>query len=271
MKRIQLFDTTLRDGELSPDFNPTAAQRLEIALGLEAAGVDVIELASAADDAERLAASRRIAAQLQSATVCCIARLGETELDISRIFCAGLQRTRIHIYLDSKSIREMPRQPRISDEILRRIERVVGAAADSFAQVEFSPQDATRTDIETLAAVLAPAIAAGAGIVNISDTTGSSTPETIDSLFAQLHDRVPGLGQVLLSLHGHNHLRRAVDNAVVAIDCGVSQIEGTLNGVGPAGGNTDLLALAEILCAANPEGQKLGFELDKLRAVGKLL
>ena len=132
-------------------------------------------------------------------------------------------------------------------------------ARDFAPEVEFSPQDATRTDIASLAALASVALSAGAQVINISDTTGTSTPEQIESLIQGLCETVPELSNAVLSLHGHNHLGRATDNAISAISHGVRQIEGTINGVGPAGGNTDLLEVALML---KNKASQLGVEIN---------
>jgi 2-isopropylmalate synthase len=130
---------------------------------------------------------------------------------------------------------------------LAMVQSTIKAARNYFAEVEFSPQDATRTDSASLAQLTATAVSAGAQIINISDTTGTATADEIKNLIAVLFEAVPDLSSTLLSLHGHNHFKRATNNALTAISHGVRQIEGTINGVGPAGGNTDLIDVVEQL------------------------
>ena len=245
MKRIGFLDTTLRDGELSPDFRPSATMR--IARALEDAGVDVIELASTADDEERFANSKRIAASLKRSTICCIAPIGNADLERACAFLDGLPGARIHLYLDARRIRALEADADLRAQTFASMEAVIGRARREFAEVEFSPQDATRTDPRTLEKLLRIALEAGATMVNISDTTGTATPRKIGSLFDSLSASLADCEAPGWSLHGHNHRGRAVQNALAALERGVLQIEGTINGVGPAGGNTNLIEVAEMI------------------------
>ena len=146
---------------------------------------------------------------------------------------------------------------------------IIGRARRELAEVEFSPQDATRTDSRTLAKILRVALDAGATVVNISDTTGTATPRTVGRLFDRLHDSVTAAESVVWSLHGHNHRGRAAENALAAIERGVVQIEGTINGVGPAGGNTNLVEVAEMISEdSDLEGRLEHIDLRLLRKVG---
>ena len=247
LKPVFLFDTTLRDGELSPAFSPSPAERSSIAGLLDSAGVSVIELASTDDSAESLAQSLRIASKIETSTVCCLSRLNPEHFQIAKSFLDNIEGGRIHLYLDSKSMRQVESSAEQAEEILSRLSELISTARTAIPEVEFSPQDATRFRFETLARVIEVAVAAGAGIVSISDTVGTATSEHIRNLFGFLSANVTDLDTVTLSLHAHNHEGRAVENALAAIECGVTQIEGTVNGVGPAGGNTDLLRLVSAL------------------------
>lgn len=243
LRPVYFLDTTLRDGELSPSFNPSPEQRANIARLLESAGVSVIELASTEDDAESLAQSGQIALDLNSSTVCCLSQLNPEHLQTARTFLEKIEKARIHLYLDSKRMRQIESAPNEAGEILDQMSELIFAAKTLFPDVEFSPQDATRFEFDTLAKVVEVALAAGASIINISDTVGTATTEHIRNLFQALNAKVPSLDSAILSLHAHNHEGRAVENVLAAIECGVTQIEGTINGVGPAGGNTNLLAV----------------------------
>lgn len=269
MTRIRLLDTTLRDGELSPGFKPAAEERAAIADALDAAGMDVIELASTADDDEEFAVSRDIARGLARATVCCIAPIGKRELERVGAFLDGIVRSRIHFYLDARSVRRLEADAGFRDRTLASMEAVIGDARREFAEVEFSPQDATRTDTRTLVEILSVAVDAGATIINISDTTGTATPRTVGRLFDRLHDSVIAAESVVWSLHGHNHRGRAAENALAAIERGVVQIEGTINGVGPAGGNTNLVEVAEMISEdSDLESRLEHIDVRLLRKVG---
>lgn len=266
-KPVHFFDTTLRDGEQSHSFNPSSNQRADLAKLLEAAGVSVIELVSTEQDAESLAQSRQIAMGLNSSTVCCLSQLNPGDLQTARTFLDDVEKARIHLYLDRKRMCQIESDPSEAGEILNQMSELIAAAKTEFPEVEFSPQDATRFGFDTLSRVVEVALVAGADIISISDTVGTSTPEHIRNLFQALSASVPDLNSVTLSLHAHNHEGRAVENVLAAIECGVTQIEGTINGVGPAGGNTDLLCVVAKL--EDMEEYDLG-ELNpgSLRAIG---
>jgi len=269
MSRLRIFDTTLRDGELSPAFRPAADERLEIAAALDTAGVDVIELAYTGDSDERMAESKAIAAGIERARVCCLAPLAEDDLRRAREFLDGIANARLHLYLDAHRIRRLETDAGLGNEIFAMMAALIGEASAHFTEVEFSPQDATRTDLQVLVKLVAAAIDAGVAIVSISDTTGTATPREIENLFSTLKAEVPGLDGIELSLHAHDHRGRAVDNALAAIGAGVIQIEGTIGGVGPAGGNTDLLGL--LRAAAQDEslaGSVAHIDLDRLESLG---
>jgi len=269
MTRLRIFDTTLRDGELSPDFRPSRDERLVIAGALDAAGIDVIELASTADPDARLAESRTIAESIEQARVCVIAPLSEDDLRRADEYFGGLANARLHLYLDARRIRALEADAGLEQETFAMLEALIVAAGKRFSEVEFSPQDATRTERRTLVKIVAAGIRAGAGIVSISDTTGTATPPEIERIFATLKDEVEDLGRVQLSLHAHDHRGRAVENALAAIGAGVVQVEGTIGGVGPAGGNTDLLVfLRSALQERSLPARVAHIDLQKLDALG---
>lgn len=238
---VRFLDTTLRDGEQSPSFNPSPEQRANLAKLLETAGVPVIELASTEDDAESLSQSRQIALGLNSSTVCCLSLLNPEHLQTAQAFLDDIEKARIHLYLDRKRMRQIESDSSEADEILDHMSEIIAAAKTVFPEVEFSPQDATRFGFDTLTRVVEVALFAGASIISISDTVGTASTEHIRNIFQTLNNNVPGLDSATLSLHAHNHEGRAVENVLSAIECGVTQIEGTINGVGPAGDNTNLL------------------------------
>ncbi len=247
MADLILLDTTIRDGELSPDFKPKASERLEIAEALDGANVDVIELASTADNAQRRSDSSKIARGLKNATACCIAQLSAQDIDIAKEVLVGARNPRIHLYLDAKRVHAIEKSESEKRAIIDLVSATIKSACKVFPEVQFSPQDATRADRSSLFVLAAAAIDAGAQTINISDTTGTATPGQIKELFTALSESVPESNDIVLSLHAHNHLKRSTQNALAAISHGVRQIEGTINGVGPAGGNTDLIDVVQQL------------------------
>ena len=271
MNSLRIFDTTLRDGELSPDFGPRIDERQQIAAALDAAGVDVIEVVGSYESDARLEESRIVASTIERATICCLAQLTENDILRARQFFDGIARSRLHLYLDAKRIRALQADPGLESEIFAMMKSMIGEACEHFTEVEFSPQDATRTDSEVLAKIVSAGLDAGAGIISISDTAGTAAPAEIDNCFAVLRERVPNLDTATLSLHAHNHLGRAEENVFAAIGAGVLQIEGTICGVGPAGGNTDLLGvLRSAAIDESLEARIAHIDLEKLEELASL-
>lgn len=259
MADLELLDTTIRDGELSPAFNPDFEQRMQIAQSLDRAGIDIVELASTEDDEQRRNESREIATSLKNARACCISQISANHIEIARGILDGVEQARIHLYLDAKRVHHMANSEQASFDAIEAVSQSISRARNLFPEVQFSPQDATRCEADSLCSLIAAAVAAGARIINISDTTGTATPALIAELLSRLRESVPQIDQATLSLHAHNHLGRAVDNVINAIDCGVRQIEGTVNGVGPAGGNTDLL---EVLSRLQTSSQAMSSQVN---------
>ncbi|MDJ0955919.1 MAG: hypothetical protein QNI91_03620 [Arenicellales bacterium] len=244
---LKLFDTTLRDGQLSPDVHFGSDERIEIACALERAGLDVIEVAFPGMHPEDISSTRLLVERIHSATLCCLARMNTADIDTAADVLSRCSNPRLHVYLDAKTIRALDLNKAGGDQTLRMVEKMVAHARNLAAEVEFSPQDTTRLELELLVAVTRAALAGGARIINLSDTTGTCSPEEIRTLFQRLFERIPELDQAVVSLHAHDHLGNSIDNALSAIQAGGRQIEGTINGIGPAGGNTDIVKVVQRL------------------------
>lgn len=247
MKTIKILDTTIRDGELSPSFNPSFEARVEIAKHLESSGIDIIEIASTADDLDRLNHSKSIANIIKYSTICCLSQLTVKDLDIADSLLETAEKSRIHLYLDAKRAHQLDKDTEDSEQILDDVSKFIDIAMKRFEEVQFSPQDATRVRLITLNRIIESAVTAGARVINITDTVGTANPDQIREIHSNLTTVFPDIDQIELSLHAHNHEGCAVDNAIAAINAGFTQVEGTINGVGPAGGNTNLVNLAERL------------------------
>lgn len=247
LDKLMLFDTTLRDGQLSPEVSFTQEQRIEIACALETAGMDVIEIVFPGMHTEDIPSTRVLVKQIHDADLCCLARMSEDDIDIAAEIISQCPFPRLHLYLDAKSIRALCETETKRQETLQKVTSMVHYARNRVAEVEFSPQDATRIKFESLAAVTEAALTGGARVINFSDTAGVSNPGQIEKLIRGMFESVPELGEAVVSLHGHNHLGCATDNALSAICAGARQIEGTINGIGPAGGNTDLVQVVDNL------------------------
>lgn len=243
---------------------------MQIAQTLDLAGIDIVELASTADDEQRRSESSEIACSLVNARACCVSQISDDHIEIARKILNGAEQPRIHLYLDAKRVHGMTKSKQAGIDATEAVSSAVTAARKFFPEVQFSPQDATRCDQNSLLTLITAAVNAGANIINISDTTGTATPDLITKLFAGLRESVCGIDQSVLALHAHNHEGRASDNVMTAIDCGIRQVEGTIHGVGPAGGNTNLIDVLQRL-ETNPPQQNLRFnaDLDRLQELAR--
>jgi len=238
--RVLIFDTTLRDGEQSPGCSMTRPEKLRVARALAELGVDVIEAgfpAASRGDFESVAA---VAHEVQGPIVCALARCNFEDIDLAARALAGAARRRIHVFLATSAIHRQYKLNMAQEEILRLAAAGVARARELCADVEFSPEDASRTELEFLAQVVEVAIAAGATTVNIPDTVGYTVPDEFAELFRYLRKNVRGIDDVRLSVHCHDDLGMAVANSLTAVVAGARQIECTINGIGERAGNCSL-------------------------------
>nr|MCU0513380.1 2-isopropylmalate synthase [Anaerolineae bacterium] len=242
---VIIFDTTLRDGEQSPGATLSSAEKLEIARQLARLGVDVIEAGFPAASPDDLAAVQRIAQEVGTAdgpTICGLARAVESDIRTCWEGVRGAQKPRIHTFLGTSPYHL--RMLNITHEqALERVRFAVTLARSLCADVEFSPMDAGRTDLEFLIQVCATAVECGATTLNIPDTVGYVIPEEWGEKIEQLIAETPGAGPgsgIIWSIHCHNDLGLATSNTLAAVKAGARQVEVTINGVGERAGNTSL-------------------------------
>jgi 2-isopropylmalate synthase len=244
LRRIVIFDTTLRDGEQSPGASMNLQEKMEIAQALADLGVDIIEggfpIASPGDSQS----VREIAKNIRGSTVCGLARCNEADIDGAWEALKHAERPRIHVFLATSAIHREFKLRMTPEEIVQRavagVKRAVGYCDD----VEFSPEDAARTEHDFLCRVVEAAITAGATTVNIPDTVGYATPTHMGQTIAMLRNRVPNIDQAVISVHCHNDLGLAVANSLAAVENGAGQIECTINGIGERAGNCSLEEVA---------------------------
>ncbi|MCL6547838.1 MAG: 2-isopropylmalate synthase, partial [Alicyclobacillus sp.] len=240
MRRVEIFDTTLRDGEQSAGVNLHLHEKLEIALQLERYGVDVIEAGFPASSSGDFRAVEQIAKTLKHCTVAGLARSVQKDIDAAAEALKGAVQPRIHVFIATSPI-HMEYKLRMSpDKVLETAVAAVRHAARYVSDIEWSAEDATRSDWDFLAKIIEQVIAAGAKVVNLPDTVGYTTPAEYARMFRYLKERVPGIDRVKLSAHCHDDLGMAVANTLAAIEAGVEQIEGTINGIGERAGNAAL-------------------------------
>ncbi len=262
VNRIIVFDTTLRDGEQSPGATLTSDEKLEVADALVLLGVDVIEAGFPAASPGDFEAVRSIAARVKGATVAGLARCNEGDIERAAQAIRGAESPRIHTFVATSDI-HLERKLRLSrEQVLERVEAMVKLAKRFTADVEFSAEDATRSDWEYLVNVFAKAIAAGATTINVPDTVGYTTPGEYVALISYLRERVPGAADVVISVHCHDDLGMATANTLAAIDAGARQVEVTVNGIGERAGNT---SLEEVVMALSTRGSQFAHGQTQIR------
>jgi 2-isopropylmalate synthase len=237
---VKIFDTTLRDGEQSPGCSMNLAEKLKVAQALIDLGVDVIEAGFPIASVGDFEAVREIANSFSGSTICGLARCSEADIDRA---WEALQRNpdpRIHVFLATSAIHRTFKLKMTPDEIVTRSIAGVRRAASYTPNVEFSPEDAARTEIDFLCRVVEAVIDAGATTVNIPDTVGYATPAHMGSVISSLMNRVPNIDKATISIHCHNDLGLAVANSLAAVEAGAGQIECTINGIGERAGNCSL-------------------------------
>jgi len=266
MKRIQIFDTTLRDGEQSPGATLTAPEKLLMARELERLGVDVIEAGFPAASPKDQEAVRTIAEEIRRPVIAALARCRDGDVDRAAEAVRGAERPRIHVFLATSGI-HLEHKLRMSPEACLGRAREAAARARSYVDdVEFSPEDATRTDPAFLCEVVHAAVEAGATTVNIPDTVGYALPREIGSLLGRIREEVPRIEQVVLSVHCHDDLGLATANSLAGVGAGARQVECTVNGIGERAGNA---ALEEVVMALKVRRELGAFEtgIDTTRIV----
>ena len=244
--RIIIFDTTLRDGEQSPGASMTINEKLEVARALAALNVDVIEAGFPIASPGDFEAVRAIATEVAGPTICGLARCNDRDIDRAWEALKYARKSRIHVFLATSAIHREHKLKMTRQQIVEKAVASVRKAKAVCPDIEFSPEDAARTEIDFLCEVVEAAIAAGATTVNIPDTVGYAVPSHYAGIIRVLKERVPNIHQAVISVHCHNDLGLAVANSLAACEAGARQIECTINGIGERAGNA---ALEEIVMA----------------------
>ena len=239
-QRLRIFDTTLRDGEQAPGFSMTPAEKLELARHLAAMKVDTIEAGFAAASPGDKQAVQTIAREVHGSTICSRARAREGDIDAAAEALEPARRSRLHIFLATSPIHREAKLKMSRMEVLKAIEHALTHARGSFDEIEFSAEDALRTETEFLVEALSVAAANGADVLNVPDTVGVSEPAEIRALFEHLTAKVERPAHVIFSAHCHNDLGLAVANSLAAVQGGARQVECAINGIGERAGNCSL-------------------------------
>jgi len=239
-RKIIVFDTTLRDGEQVPGAKLNKRQKIEIAEQLAKLGVDVIEAGFPCSSPEDLKAIQAVSEQVKGPVIAGLARAVQQDIDIAWDAVRKAERPRIHVFLGSSDIHLQKKLRQDRDSALQRAVDAVKYAKKYCEDVEYSTEDASRTDFEYLCRVIDAVIASGATVVNVPDTVGYATPDEFGDLIRRLREGVAALEKVTLSVHCHNDLGLAVANSLSAVRNGAQQVECTINGVGERAGNASL-------------------------------
>ncbi|MFS8665923.1 MAG: 2-isopropylmalate synthase [Limnochordales bacterium] len=246
MRRIRFFDTTLRDGEQSPGVNLNAQEKLEIARQLARLGVDIIEAGFPVASPGDLQAVQLIAREVRGPVIAALARANKLDIEKAAEALRPAARPRIHTFIATSDIHMRHKLRKTPDEVVAMAVAAVKYAREFVDDVEFSAEDATRSDWDFLCRIFAAAIEAGATTINIPDTVGYTTPGEYAALIRYVKENTPGIDDVVISVHCHDDLGLAVANSLAAIEAGADQVEGCINGIGERAGNA---ALEEIVMA----------------------
>lgn len=257
MRRIEIFDTTLRDGEQSPGVALNVEEKLQIAFQLAKLGVDVLEAGFPIASPGDFQSVSRIATEVRTVGIAALART--QELDIERAWEAikVAEYPRIHTFIATSPIHMRAKLQKSPEQVLEQAVQAVRLAKSKVSDVEFSAEDASRSEVDFLALIFSKVIEAGATVLNIPDTVGYATPEEFAAFVKEVMDKTSGIEKVKVSVHCHNDLGLAVSNSLAALKVGVHQLECTINGIGERAGNA---ALEELVMALRTRRDRYGIE-----------
>ncbi|MBC8080057.1 MAG: 2-isopropylmalate synthase, partial [Gorillibacterium sp.] len=244
MRKIYLFDTTLRDGEQTPGVNLNTQEKVEIALQLERVGIDRIEAGFPASSPGEVASVGAVSRAIKNASIVGLSRCREQDIDAAREALKEAADPTLHLFLATSPIHRKHKLRMEKHQVLETAEAAIRYARRFFDKIEFSPEDGGRTELDFLCEVVAMAVRAGATVVNIPDTVGYLSPMEYGNIFKVVKQNVPDIEKIQLSCHCHDDLGMATANSLAAIMNGADQVEGTFNGIGERAGNTALEEIA---------------------------
>ncbi|WP_017471712.1 2-isopropylmalate synthase [Amphibacillus jilinensis] len=247
MTKIKIFDTTLRDGEQSPGVNLNQLEKLEIAKQLERLGVDVMEAGFPASSQGDFDAVEKIAQTITKSTVTALARANKKDIDRAWEAIKDAAKPRIHVFIATSPIHMKDKLKKTPEEVIDIAVSMVQYAKTKCADVEWSAEDASRSDLDYLVTIIEKVIDAGATVINLPDTVGYTTPKEYGEMFKYIKAHVSNIDRVDLSTHCHDDLGMALANSIAGIQNGATQVEGTINGIGERAGNAALEELAVAL------------------------
>jgi 2-isopropylmalate synthase len=272
MDVVRIFDTTLRDGEQSPGFSMNTAEKIRMAKQLARLGVDVIEAGFPIASRGDLEAVRAVAKEVRDVPIAALARAKRADITAAIEALETAAASRLHVFLATSDLHLRVKLNMTREQALEAITSMIRLGRQHVAEVEFSAEDAGRTDIEFLCEVCRAAVEAGATVLNLPDTVGYAVPEEYGAMFRKVREYLGDPAGVTLSAHCHDDLGMAVANSLAAVRAGVRQIECTINGIGERAGNA---ALEEIVVALavrkNSFGVTTGIRLQELFPASRLL
>jgi 2-isopropylmalate synthase len=269
--KIHIFDTTLRDGEQVPGCKLVTKEKIELALRLEALGVDIIEAGFPISSPGDFNAVEEISKLITKATVCALSRAVQKDIEAAGAAIKNAKRPRIHTGIGTSDRHIKAKFNATREEILERSIQAVKWARNFTSDVEFYAEDAGRTDNDYLARVVEAVIAAGATVVNIPDTTGYCLPHEYGAKISYLLNNVPNIDKAILSCHCHNDLGLATANSIAGVIAGARQIECTINGLGERAGNTSLEEVVMVIKQHKELGLYTGIDTTQLNPMSRLV
>src|ERR1700739_252074 len=259
MDIVRIFDTTLRDGEQSPGFSMTVPEKVRMARQLESLGADIIESGFPIASQGDLEGTRPVCREVRSCTVAALARARRDDIDAALEGLSGAAHPRLHTFLATSDLHLHHKLRLTREECLDAISNNVRYARERCAEVEFSAEDASRTEIGFLCEAVKRAVKAGATIINLPDTVGYAVPGEYGAMFRRVIEHLDGANGITLSAHCHNDLGMGVANSLAAIQAGARQLELTVNGIGERAGNA---ALEEVVVLLNVRQASLGVKTN---------
>jgi len=272
MDIVRIFDTTLRDGEQSPGFSMTVAEKIRLGRQIESLGADIIESGFPISSAGDLEGVKAVAREIRTCTVAALARARRADIDVALDGLSQAAHPRLHTFLATSDLHLHHKLRMTREQALDAISTNVRYARERCAEVEFSAEDASRTDMDYLCQVVRAAVKAGATIINLPDTTGYAVPEEYAAMFRRVIEFLDGADGITLSAHCHNDLGLGVANSLAAVQAGARQLELTINGIGERAGNAALEEVVVLLHVRQAAiGVSTNIHLDKLYATSRML
>jgi len=270
--RVKIFDTTLRDGEQSPGISLNKQEKLEIAHQLARLGVDVIEAGFPITSPGDFESVQAIAQEVEGPVICGLARTGAQDIEAAWNAVRDSERPRIHTFIATSDVHIERKLQTTREDVKGQVRAAVAQAREHTDDVEFSPEDGSRSDVEYMAEVIQIALEEGATTINVPDTVGYTMPSEYKAMFEQLYRLVPGLREVTVSVHCHDDLGLAVANSLAGLEAGCRQVECAINGIGERAGNASLEEIVMLLRTREPSlGLWTGADTTEIARTSRLV